>query len=314
MALYALLEATSHALPTCGEKILILVHLTEIHRSRISPHAPPVRSTRLRKPDTASTRPHRRSSTMPTLFSKRSPASTAGTTSSTPTATPTMSNRRSSRLSSIPPFTSESPPNTTSLHPSSPPANARFALFTKSHSSTVATTPADAKSYLTAALSRSDREHAMALAADRLASLPTPSPSPSAATSPRDDAESGAHQQFGVCADTRWRYISENDHGVALAKPEAEEPSYFIVITTYLSYLLLISVGHMRDYFGKKLYKADYRHLVENDVSSTLNVIGLRSSADIRLFSRGTPLSTLISIHSTRVDSSCAWTTASHDQ
>lgn len=34
--------------------------------------------------------------------------------------------------------------------------------------------------------------------------------------------------------------------------PIEDEPPYFILLTTYISYLFLIMLGHVRDFFGKR--------------------------------------------------------------
>jgi serine palmitoyltransferase len=43
--------------------------------------------------------------------------------------------------------------------------------------------------------------------------------------------------------------------------PVEDEPPYFFLLTTYLSYLILIIFGHVRDFFGKRFREAHYRHL-----------------------------------------------------
>jgi len=48
---------------------------------------------------------------------------------------------------------------------------------------------------------------------------------------------------------------------------EIEEPSHFIYLTTYMSYLLLIVVGHMRDFIGKRTHRKSYQHLMPYNVS-----------------------------------------------
>jgi serine palmitoyltransferase len=50
-----------------------------------------------------------------------------------------------------------------------------------------------------------------------------------------------------------------------------DEPPYYYLLTTYLSYLILIVFGHVRDFFGKKFHKQDYRHLQANDGYAALN-------------------------------------------
>lgn len=79
------------------------------------------------------------------------------------------------------------------------------------------------------------------------------------------------HSEFGYCANQDYRYKSEHRKGAALPDPVEEEPSYLIVLTTYVSYLILIVVGHMRDFFGKRLFPRSYRHLMESNGYAALN-------------------------------------------
>jgi serine palmitoyltransferase len=69
-----------------------------------------------------------------------------------------------------------------------------------------------------------------------------------------------ADSQFGPLNHPSHRYISKH-HGEPLTAPVIDEPPYYYVLTTYISYLLLIFLGHIRDFFGKRfskdpLYKA----------------------------------------------------------
>lgn len=50
-----------------------------------------------------------------------------------------------------------------------------------------------------------------------------------------------------------------------------DEPPYYYLLTTYLSYLILIIFGHVRDYFGKRFRKQDYQHLQAHDGYAALN-------------------------------------------
>jgi len=45
-----------------------------------------------------------------------------------------------------------------------------------------------------------------------------------------------------------------------------DEPPYFYLITTYISYLIFIIFGHVRDFFGKRFKQHEYAHLREQDV------------------------------------------------
>ncbi|KAI0799215.1 serine palmitoyltransferase [Xylaria sp. FL0064] len=60
--------------------------------------------------------------------------------------------------------------------------------------------------------------------------------------------------QFGPQLDPNHRYVSMH-HGEPLAAPVIDEPPYYYVLTTYISYLLLLALGHVRDFFGKRFSK-----------------------------------------------------------
>ncbi|EPQ27492.1 uncharacterized protein PFL1_05030 [Pseudozyma flocculosa PF-1] len=89
-----------------------------------------------------------------------------------------------------------------------------------------------------------------------------------------DSSTDGAkliHSEFGYCANPNYRYTSEHRAGDPLPNPVEEEPSYITVLTTYISYIILILIGHMRDYTGKRLFPKSYRHLMERDGYAALN-------------------------------------------
>ncbi|MBW0506928.1 hypothetical protein O181_046643 [Austropuccinia psidii MF-1] len=52
---------------------------------------------------------------------------------------------------------------------------------------------------------------------------------------------------------------------------EPEEPGYWVYLTTYLSYLILIIFGHLRDFFGKKFKSQSFSHLMPNNGYAALN-------------------------------------------
>lgn len=79
------------------------------------------------------------------------------------------------------------------------------------------------------------------------------------------------HSEFGFCANQSYRYTSEHRKGSSLPNPVEEEPSYFVVLSTYISYLILIVIGHIRDYVGKRLFPKSYRHLMQNNGYAALN-------------------------------------------
>ncbi|KAJ7110797.1 pyridoxal phosphate-dependent transferase, partial [Mycena crocata] len=78
------------------------------------------------------------------------------------------------------------------------------------------------------------------------------------------------HTEFGHCGNEEYRYVSEYVPGSSLAHVE-KEPPYYIVITTYLSYLILICMGHLRDFLGKRFYPDAYRHVMPQNGYAALN-------------------------------------------
>jgi len=78
-----------------------------------------------------------------------------------------------------------------------------------------------------------------------------------------------AHAQFGPLGSQSHRYVSkfEGEFG----NPIEDEPPYYFLLTTYISYLILIVFGHVRDFFGKRFKKDRYSHLAERDGYAPLN-------------------------------------------
>ncbi|KND90866.1 Serine palmitoyltransferase 2 [Tolypocladium ophioglossoides CBS 100239] len=60
-----------------------------------------------------------------------------------------------------------------------------------------------------------------------------------------------ADAQFGPLVHPSHLYVSKS-HGEPLEAPIEDEPPYYFLLTTYVSYLLLILLGHIRDFFGKR--------------------------------------------------------------
>jgi serine palmitoyltransferase len=74
------------------------------------------------------------------------------------------------------------------------------------------------------------------------------------------------HIEFGHCADERFRHVSQHTPGKPLAPHKEQDPPYYILLSTYLSYVILICIGHVRDFFGKRLRTKEYSHLMPNNV------------------------------------------------
>ncbi|KAI0057297.1 serine palmitoyltransferase 2 [Artomyces pyxidatus] len=79
------------------------------------------------------------------------------------------------------------------------------------------------------------------------------------------------HSEFGHCSNENYRYRSAHPAGKPLHNLEETDPPYYILITTYLSYIFLICLGHLRDFVGKRLTPAFYRHLLPYDGYAPLN-------------------------------------------
>ncbi|KAJ7165007.1 serine palmitoyltransferase 2 [Mycena filopes] len=78
------------------------------------------------------------------------------------------------------------------------------------------------------------------------------------------------HSEFGHCANEEYRYVSEHVPGTSLVHV-AQDPPYYIVISTYISYLILICMGHIRDFLGKRFHPSAYYHLMPRDGYAPLN-------------------------------------------
>jgi serine palmitoyltransferase len=78
------------------------------------------------------------------------------------------------------------------------------------------------------------------------------------------------HAQFAPIAHPSHRYTSRHPGG-AFPEPVMDEPPYYFLLTTYISYLILIAFGHVRDFFGKRFREANYRHLKARDGYGALN-------------------------------------------
>ena len=78
------------------------------------------------------------------------------------------------------------------------------------------------------------------------------------------------HAQFGPLSHPSHRYTSRHA-GKDFPEPIMDEPPYYYLLTTYISYLILIVFGHIRDYFGKRFRPQRYRHLQARDGYAPLN-------------------------------------------
>jgi serine palmitoyltransferase len=59
--------------------------------------------------------------------------------------------------------------------------------------------------------------------------------------------------------------------GGELAELMVDEPAYYYILTTHISYLILIVIGRIRDFFGIRFRSHQYRHITAADGYAALN-------------------------------------------
>lgn len=74
------------------------------------------------------------------------------------------------------------------------------------------------------------------------------------------------HAQFAPISHPSHRYVSIHPAGKPVEDPVEDEPPYYYLLTTYISYLVLIIFGHVRDFFGKIFREKNYKHLKTQNV------------------------------------------------
>jgi len=78
------------------------------------------------------------------------------------------------------------------------------------------------------------------------------------------------HAAFGPIGSQEYRYSSRFT-GTEFPEPIEDSPPMYFLLTTYISYLVLIIFGHVRDFFGKRFRQERYRHLQARDGWAPLN-------------------------------------------
>ncbi|KAJ7163859.1 pyridoxal phosphate-dependent transferase [Mycena crocata] len=79
------------------------------------------------------------------------------------------------------------------------------------------------------------------------------------------------HTEFGHCSNGDYRYVSQHIPGTPVPAHVDQDPPYYILLSTYISYLILICMGHVRDFLGKRFHPRAYRHLMPRDGYAPLN-------------------------------------------
>src|SRR5690606_33390324 len=94
---------------------------------------------------------------------------------------------------------------------------------------------------------------------------------PLVSSSATDEHQRKVDAQFAPLTHPDHLYVRQH-HGEPLAEPIIDEPAYYYVLTTYISYLLLIAFGHARDFFGKRFGDpANYHALKSHNGYAPLN-------------------------------------------
>lgn len=75
------------------------------------------------------------------------------------------------------------------------------------------------------------------------------------------------HTEFGHCANPDFRTTSMHPPGTSLPAHVEQDPPYYVVISAYMSYIIVLILGHLRDFMGKHFNPASYQHLIPRDVS-----------------------------------------------
>lgn len=76
--------------------------------------------------------------------------------------------------------------------------------------------------------------------------------------------------QFGPIGSHDHRYVSKHMGG-ELANHIMDVPPYFYIVTTYLSYNILIAFGRVRDFFGIRFKRRTYKHITSANGYAALN-------------------------------------------
>lgn len=72
-----------------------------------------------------------------------------------------------------------------------------------------------------------------------------PDPPPSNLT-----LEQKAEMEFGPLTSDKWLSVAQHDPNDEIKPNVLDDPPYFIVLTTYLDYLIFILIGHIKDFLG----------------------------------------------------------------
>lgn len=90
-------------------------------------------------------------------------------------------------------------------------------------------------------------------------------------TPPTSEVSATIHAEFGYCVNEAYRCVSKHDYTEPFQKHTIEDPPYYILFSTYISYIMIICFGHLRDFFGKRFAKSYFTHLMPHNGYAPLN-------------------------------------------
>ncbi|KAL1676167.1 pyridoxal phosphate-dependent transferase [Schizophyllum commune] len=70
------------------------------------------------------------------------------------------------------------------------------------------------------------------------------------------DAHATPHSEYGICNDERWRY--ESSYRGTPPSEGIADPPYYILLSTYISFIFVIALGHLADWMDRMRYGSVY--------------------------------------------------------
>ncbi|KIK68237.1 hypothetical protein GYMLUDRAFT_709133 [Collybiopsis luxurians FD-317 M1] len=73
------------------------------------------------------------------------------------------------------------------------------------------------------------------------------------------------HTEFGHCSNPDYRRFSSHNPETTTPRHGNKEPPYYVLLSTYMTYLIMIIFGHIRDFLGKRFHPHAYKYLMPSD-------------------------------------------------
>jgi serine palmitoyltransferase len=78
---------------------------------------------------------------------------------------------------------------------------------------------------------------------------------------------STVHTEFGHCANPAFRHTSQHPKGAPVEVHHEIEGPWHALFATYVTLFLVMCLGHLRDFFGKRFRPEIFAHLLPHNVS-----------------------------------------------